>query len=91
MSALYTTKARVLTGWLINTGDVGAAAFSLTLAVHFFSDVVLDCRLNPLRFYAVLALLWVFTFFCATVGISVHPQDFYMRAGMWCWISEKCK
>lgn len=78
-------------GWFLNTGDVGSAAFTLTLAVHFFSDIVLDCRMGPLRFLATVVAVWMFTIFCASVGVAMHPSDFYMRAGMWCWINEKRK
>ncbi|CZT25255.1 uncharacterized protein RCC_10984 [Ramularia collo-cygni] len=75
-------------GWLLNAGDVGSAAFTLVIAVHLFSDIILNCRLGPLRFLSTVIFVWVFTIFCATIGVVIHPSDFYMRAGLWCWIPE---
>ncbi|CAK4033066.1 family A G -coupled receptor [Lecanosticta acicola] len=76
-------------GWFLTTGDVGICVFSFLLAVHLFADIVFDRRLRHIPFLACLVACWIFSFFCASIGIAVHPKDFYMRAGAWCWIHEK--
>jgi len=83
------TSACWTQGWFINVGDVGSAAFTLAIAIHLFSDIVLNSRLGPLRFLSTVIFIWVFTIFCASIGIAMHPKDFYMRAGLWCWIPEQ--
>lgn len=70
-------------------GDVGSAVFTLAMACHLFADVVFDYRLDYTAFLAAMIAFWTFTYFCSTIGVIVHPSDFFMRAGMWCWISEK--
>lgn len=65
--------------------------FTLAIAVHLFSDIVLNTRLGPLRFLSLVISIWIFTIFCASIGIAMHPTDFYMRAGLWCWIPENRK
>ncbi|EME87004.1 uncharacterized protein MYCFIDRAFT_172678 [Pseudocercospora fijiensis CIRAD86] len=76
-------------GWLLNAGDVGIALFTLALAVHLFADVVFDKRLSYAPFLFMIVSLWTFAYFLSTIGVVIHPRDFYMRAGVWCWINEK--
>lgn len=76
-------------GWFLNAGDVGSCVFSLSMAVHLFADIVFDWRLSYIPFLAAIVGCWIFAVFCSSIGIALHPDDFYMRAGPWCWINEK--
>lgn len=76
-------------GWFLNAGDVGSAVFTFAMASHLFADIVFNWRMGYAPFLVSIIALWSFTYFLATVGIMMHPTDFYMRAGGWCWINEK--
>lgn len=76
-------------GWFLNAGDVGSALFTFAMAVHLFADIVFDWRLGYTPFIMSIIALWTFNYFLASIGIIMHPGDFYMRAGPWCWINEK--
>ncbi|EME38493.1 hypothetical protein DOTSEDRAFT_99908, partial [Dothistroma septosporum NZE10] len=84
------TSACWIQGWFINAGDVGACFFTLTMGVLLFCDIVLESRIKryPILI-AIIAGIWALDFFLASVGIALHPTDFYRRAGMWCWVNEK--
>ncbi|KXT18162.1 hypothetical protein AC579_7689 [Pseudocercospora musae] len=72
----------------INAGDVGSAVFTFAMAIHLFMDIILDKRMPYGAFLGCIVLGWIFNFFCATIGIMLHPHDFYVRAGLWCWINQ---
>ncbi|KAI5359171.1 putative G protein-coupled receptor GPR1 [Septoria linicola] len=74
--------------WFLNAGDVGSGIFTLAMACHLFADIVFDYRLDYVPFLLTIIGLWVFNYILATIGVIIHPHDFYMRAGMWCWINE---
>ncbi|KAK0932612.1 hypothetical protein LTR29_015811 [Friedmanniomyces endolithicus] len=76
-------------GWFVSTGDLASGVFTLAIAVHSFLDIVHDFRLGHRSFLACLALLWAFVYMCAIIGVALHPTDFYVRAGAWCWINGK--
>ncbi|KAK0788093.1 hypothetical protein LTR75_012696 [Friedmanniomyces endolithicus] len=76
-------------GWFVSTGDLASDLFTLAIAVHSFLDIVHDFRLGHKAFLACLALLWAFVYVCAIIGVALHPSDFYVRAGAWCWINVK--
>ncbi|KAM3423995.1 hypothetical protein BST61_g1387 [Cercospora zeina] len=75
-------------GWLLNAGDVSSCFFTLAMACHLFGDIIFDYRLSRLPFLVLIAAIWAFSFLLATIGVIIHPHDFFMRAGMWCWINE---
>lgn len=68
-------------GWFLNAGDVGSAIFTFAMAIHLFADIVFDWRLGYTPFLLTIIALWTFNYFLATIGIIMHPKDFYMRAG----------
>ncbi|KAK0829423.1 hypothetical protein LTR73_004367 [Friedmanniomyces endolithicus] len=76
-------------GWFVSTGDLASGVFTLAIAVHSFLDIVHDFRLGHRSFLTCLALLWAFVYMCAIIGVALHPTDFYVRAGAWCWINGK--
>ncbi|EME80153.1 uncharacterized protein MYCFIDRAFT_99037, partial [Pseudocercospora fijiensis CIRAD86] len=75
-------------GWFLNAGDVGSAVFTFAMAIHLFMDIIIDKRMPYWPFLGCIVLGWIFNFFCATIGIVLHPRDFYVRAGLWCWINQ---
>jgi hypothetical protein len=76
-------------GWFVSTGDLASGVFTFAIAIHSFLDIVHDFRLGHRTFLASIVLLWVFVYACAIIGVALHPADFYMRAGAWCWINTK--
>lgn len=76
-------------GWFVSTGDLGSGIFTLAIAVHAFMDIVFDYRLGQRGFAGAIMGLWTFNYACAIIGMGMHPSDFYMRAGAWCWINAK--
>ena len=76
-------------GWFDSTGDLASGTFTFAIAVHSFADIVYDYRLSRRNFLAAIVGLWVFIYAMAVIGIAMHPEDFYRRAGAWCWINVK--
>ncbi|KAK4543399.1 hypothetical protein LTR36_005542 [Oleoguttula mirabilis] len=76
-------------GWFVSTGDLASGVFTLAIAVHSFTDIVWDYRIGHKCFLATIAALWAFVYACAIIGVALHPDDFYVRAGAWCWINHK--
>ncbi|TKA69309.1 hypothetical protein B0A55_07951 [Friedmanniomyces simplex] len=76
-------------GWFVSTGDLASGVFTLAIAVHSFLDIVHDFRLGHRAFLACVAVLWTFVYACALIGLALHPADFYVRAGAWCWINAQ--
>lgn len=76
-------------GWFVSTGDLASGVFTFAIAVHSYCDIIWDFRLGYKTFLAVVAALWTFVYAMAIIGVAMHPEDFYMRAGAWCWINSK--
>nr|OQO16939.1 hypothetical protein B0A51_15862 [Rachicladosporium sp. CCFEE 5018] len=78
-------------GWFVSTGDLSSGLFTFAIAVHSYADIVHDFRLGYKTFLATIAGLWTFNYVLALVGPVMHPKDYYVRAGAWCWINLKYK
>ncbi|KAK5136139.1 hypothetical protein LTR08_003976 [Meristemomyces frigidus] len=78
-------------GWFVSIGDLSSGVFTLTIAVHAFMDIVWDRRLGHKAFLTVVLFLWTFVYMCAIIGVALHPDDYYVRAGAWCWVNAKYK
>ncbi|KAK5107749.1 hypothetical protein LTR62_000725 [Meristemomyces frigidus] len=76
-------------GWFVSTGDLASGVFTFAIALHAFFDIVHDFRLNHVTFLISIGGLWIFVYASAIIGIALHPSDFYVRAGAWCWINSK--
>lgn len=76
-------------GWFVSTGDLASGVFTFAMAMHCFADIVYDFRLTHTRFILAIIGLWTFIYSCAIIGLAMHPDDFYMRAGAWCWVNAK--
>ncbi|KAJ4366606.1 hypothetical protein N0V95_000107 [Ascochyta clinopodiicola] len=78
-------------GWLVSTGDLGSGVWCFAIGLHTFASVILDYRLKPRAFYAVIAAAWVFIIGVSSIGVGLHSTNFYVRSGVWCWIHHDFK
>ena len=76
-------------GWFVSTGDLASGVFTLAIAVHSLMDIIFNYRLGHKAFLSVIFLCWTFVYACAIIGVAMHPTDFYVRAGAWCWVNFK--
>lgn len=75
--------------WFLCIGNVSIGIFTFSIACHTFSDLVCNYRLPQRTFFSAIVALWAFTCILAVIGITSHRNDFYTRAGAWCWINAK--
>ncbi|KAF2202239.1 integral membrane protein-like protein [Delitschia confertaspora ATCC 74209] len=73
-------------GWFVSTGDLASGVWCFTIALHTFASVVFDYRLRRRWFYTVIAALWLFIYGISLIPVALHPNDLYVRAGVWCWV-----
>ncbi|ESZ93301.1 hypothetical protein SBOR_6339 [Sclerotinia borealis F-4128] len=76
-------------GWFMSTGDLASSVFISAIACHTFLGVVKKYRLPQWAFHTVVAGCWVFVYGLATIGVAMHPHNFYTRASAWCWVSSQ--
>lgn len=76
-------------GWLVSTGDLGSGVWCFAIGLHTFASVILDYRLKPRYFYSTIVILWISILGVSSIGIGLHPNDLYVRSGVWCWISHE--
>lgn len=74
-----------LTLGFVSTGDLGSGVWAFAIGLHTFACVIFGYRLSTPGFLAVCALLWVFIYAAAVIGVAMHP-DLYGMAVAWCWI-----
>ncbi|KAK5111892.1 hypothetical protein LTR62_004624 [Meristemomyces frigidus] len=75
-------------GWLIHSGDVGSGLFVLAIAVHTFYTAVYGRRISNKVFACGIVGLWLFAYLLTAVGVGMHGNRYFVRAGAWCWVSE---
>lgn len=76
-------------GWLLHSGDVSSGLFVLAIAVHTFTTAVLGKRISNPVFYSCIAALWCIAYILTGIGVALHPNDYFVRAGAWCWVNAK--
>ncbi|KAK4555289.1 hypothetical protein LTR86_007585 [Recurvomyces mirabilis] len=76
-------------GWFVSTGDLASGVFTLAIALHSYLDIVHDIRLGHKAFLCSVVAAWIFVYACAIIGVAMHPDDYYVRAGAWCWVNLK--
>lgn len=92
-------------GWFVSVGDLASGVWALAIGLHTFACIALSYRISAYTFYSLCAFLWAFVFLAAILGVALHPQDIYVRAGAWvrplhfhsitanrpskCWINTK--
>jgi hypothetical protein len=75
-------------GFLLHFGDVASAFFVLSIAVHTFMTAVLSTRVAYPAFNILLWLVWLATLVLTVLGLALHKQTYFVRAGAWCWVSD---
>ena len=75
-------------GFLLHFGDVASAFFVLSIAVHTFMTAVLSIRVSYPTFNIVLWLIWLAALVLTVLGLALHKQTYFVRAGAWCWVSD---
>ncbi|KAI9765796.1 MAG: hypothetical protein M1835_007314 [Candelina submexicana] len=75
-------------GWFMSTGDLASGVFILAIAVHTFWTVVYNYRMRGLHFGLFILACWLIIIAMAVIGVALHQDDLYTRAGAWCWISS---
>ncbi|KAI9746593.1 MAG: hypothetical protein M1818_000306 [Claussenomyces sp. TS43310] len=76
-------------GWFVSVGDLSSSVFILAIALHTFAVVVKGYRMPNITLFGGIGALWVFIYLMAIIGVALHPDDIYVRAGAWCWINDK--
>ena len=76
-------------GWLLHSGDVGSGFFVLAIAVHTFYTVVNGRRIGNKVFAAGIIGIWIFAYFLTAIGVILHRNKYFVRAGAWCWVSAE--
>lgn len=75
-------------GWLIHSGDVGSGLFVLAIAIHTFYTAVYGKRINNRAFAACIVGTWCFAYMLTGIGVGLHGDKYFVRAGAWCWVSS---
>ena len=73
--------------WLLHSGDVSSGFFVLLIALHTYYTAVQGGRIGHRWFMAAIIFTWIFTYFLTAIGL-VHGDQYFVRAGAWCWVSE---
>ncbi|KAM0704594.1 hypothetical protein Q7P35_008828 [Cladosporium inversicolor] len=75
-------------GFLLHFGDIASAFFVLSIAVHTFMTAVLSTRVAYPIFNISLWLIWLAALVLTVLGLALHKQTYFVRAGAWCWVSD---
>jgi hypothetical protein len=75
-------------GFLLHLGDVASAFFVLAIALHTYYTVVLSRRIPYRIFGGMVIMVWLIVIFLTVLGLSIHRDTYFVRAGAWCWISS---
>lgn len=85
---LAPTSACKAQGFLLHMGDIASAFFVLAIAIHTYWTAVMSRRV-PYRVFAwILVILWLGVIFLTVIGLAIHQESYFVRAGAWCWISS---
>ncbi|KAK4991321.1 hypothetical protein LTR50_001906 [Elasticomyces elasticus] len=76
-------------GWFISTGDLASGIWIWAIGLHTFAAVVFNYRLPYRTFCISIAALWAFVYLCGVIGPVTHHNDYYVRAGAWCWVNDR--
>jgi hypothetical protein len=85
---LAPTSACQAQGFLLHFGDVASAFFVLAIATHTYWTAVMSRRIPYRVFGAMLVILWLGVIFLTVLGLAIHKDKYFVRAGAWCWISS---
>jgi hypothetical protein len=85
---LAPTSACQAQGFLLHLGDVASAFFVLAIAIHTYYTVVLSRRVPYRIFGGMVIMVWLIVIFLTVLGLAIHKETYFVRAGAWCWISS---
>jgi hypothetical protein len=85
---LAPTRACQAQGFLLHFGDVASAFFVLAIATHTYWTAVLSRRIPYRVFGCIVIILWLAAIFLTVLGLAIHKDTYFVRAGAWCWISS---
>ncbi|KAF2773884.1 hypothetical protein EJ03DRAFT_71074 [Teratosphaeria nubilosa] len=85
---LAPSQACFAQGWLIHSGDVASGFFVLAIALHTFYTAVYGQRIRSRTFSVCVVCIWVFAFLLTGLGLGIHGNTYFVRAGAWCWVSS---
>jgi hypothetical protein len=85
---LAPTSACQAQGFLLHLGDVASAFFVLAIALHTYYTAVMSRRVPYRIFGAMVIMVWLIVIFLTVVGLAIHQETYFVRAGAWCWISS---
>ncbi|KAF4625226.1 hypothetical protein G7Y89_g12941 [Cudoniella acicularis] len=75
-------------GWLIQIGDLSSGLWVLAIAAHTFVSLVLQKQIPFHAFVGGVVSIWLFCLVLTAIGPIMHQKDFFVPAGVWCWIGE---
>ncbi|KAM0719449.1 hypothetical protein Q7P37_005354 [Cladosporium fusiforme] len=75
-------------GFILHLGDISSAFFVLAIALHTYWTAVMSRRI-PYRIFGITIIcLWLAAIFLTVIGLAIHQETYFVRAGAWCWISS---
>jgi G protein-coupled glucose receptor regulating Gpa2/G protein-coupled glucose receptor regulating Gpa2 C-term len=83
------TPACSAQGWLVQFGDLSSGLWVLTIAIHTYYTIILGKKMEHKPFILMTVSIWLFCLVLSVIGPAVHPKDYFVRAGAWCWASDK--
>ncbi|WPH01708.1 Hypothetical protein R9X50_00456000 [Acrodontium crateriforme] len=75
-------------GWLIHSGDVSSGFFVFAIALHTFYTAVVGKRIGSKAFAVAIVCVWAAAYFLTGLGVGIHGNQYFVRAGAWCWVSS---
>jgi hypothetical protein len=60
----------------------------LAIALHTYYTVVLSRRVPYRIFGGMVIMVWLIAIFLTVLGLAIHKDQYFVRAGAWCWISS---
>lgn len=74
-------------GFLLNLGDLVSGFFVLGIALHTFYGAVHGGHVKHTTFSVLVLSAWLLAIFLTALGPIMHRDDYFVRAGAWCWAS----
>lgn len=85
---LAPTAACTSQGFLLHFGDVASAFFVLSIAAHTFVTAARGYRVPYAAFNLAIGSAWLLALFLTIIGLAIHKDTYFVRAGAWCWVSN---
>ena len=85
---LAPTAACTIQGFLLHFGDVASAFFVLAIALHTYITAARGIRVEYWVFTAAIGMIWLLALFLTVLGLGMHKEKYFVRAGTWCWVSD---